>query len=167
MEQQKLRTVLGDAPQDAACAGNKQAGDPLGTLPPCAPLANPYVPFQNEDPARYPIQKGLIRGTLFPGLDLPYLGMVNDEEKGDRGLAELQALAFAIQELGLYLDTHGGDAEAAALFASYSKLYRQGVKVYQETRGPLTQLCAVPKDRYLWTEGPWPWEYDANRNEEA
>ena len=72
MEQQKLRTVLGDAPQDAACAGNKQAGDPLGTLPPCAPLANPYVPFQNEDPARYPIEKGLIRGAA---VGLCYMGL--------------------------------------------------------------------------------------------
>ncbi len=49
---------------------------------------------------------GLIRGTLFPGLDLPFMGMVNNTEKSDTPMHELQALAFAIQELALYLDTH-------------------------------------------------------------
>ena len=52
----------------------------LGTLPARAPLANPYVPFQDENPMQYEAKKGLIRGTLFPGLDLPFLGMVNTQE---------------------------------------------------------------------------------------
>ena len=42
-----------------------------GRLPAMAPLANPYVPFQLENPPQYEAQKGLVRGTLFPGLDLP------------------------------------------------------------------------------------------------
>ena len=41
-----------------------------GRLPAKAPLANPYVPFQLEDPPKYDPRKGLIRGTLFAGLDL-------------------------------------------------------------------------------------------------
>ena len=48
-----------------------------GRLPAMAPLANPYVPFQLENPPQYEAQKGLVRGTLFPGLDLPFMGMVN------------------------------------------------------------------------------------------
>ena len=43
-----------------------------GTLPACAPLANPYVPFQNDNPERYAAGRALMKGTLFPGLDLPY-----------------------------------------------------------------------------------------------
>ena len=53
----------------------------LGRMPAMAPLANPYVPFQLENPPRYEARKGLIRGTLFPGLDLPFMGMVNTKEK--------------------------------------------------------------------------------------
>lgn len=44
-----------------------------GRLPAMAPLANPYVPFQLENPPQYEAQKGLVRGTLFPGLDLPFM----------------------------------------------------------------------------------------------
>ena len=45
--------------------------DAQGTLPACAPLANPYVPFQNDNPERYAAGRALMKGTLFPGLDLP------------------------------------------------------------------------------------------------
>lgn len=136
-----------------------------GILPSPAPLATPYVPFQMEDPEKYSAKRGLIRGTLYPGLDLPFLGMVNDEEKSDTPLHELQALAFAIQELGLYLDTHRDDREAAELFAQYAELYRNGLQTYQAEYGPLCMKDAVPDGSYLWTKGPWPWEFSANEEE--
>ena len=44
-----------------------------GRLPSMAPLANPYVPFQIENPPVYEARKGIVRGTLFPGLDLPFM----------------------------------------------------------------------------------------------
>lgn len=166
MEQQLLRTILGNsAPQDqekAMGSKNKKRDSGLGELPALAPLANPYVPFQFENPERYTAGKGLIRGTLFPGLDLPYLGMVNNTEKGDEGLAELQALGFAINELALYLDTHEEDTEAAELYQSYVELYEKGLDRYQKTHGPLRRMDAVRNGRYVWAKGPWPWEYAAN-----
>ena len=118
-----------------------------------------------EDPEKYPARRGLIRGTLYPGLDLPFLGMVNELEKSDTPLHELQALAFAIQELGLYLDTHREDGDAAQLFAEYADLYRKGLDVYQQKFGPLCQKDAVQDGAYLWTQGPWPWEIAANEEE--
>ncbi|MBQ1372570.1 MAG: spore coat associated protein CotJA, partial [Oscillospiraceae bacterium] len=87
-----------------------------GTLPERAPLANPYVPFQPNGTEQYTAKTALIRGTLFPCLDLPFMGMVNTEEQSDTMMHQLQALGFAVQELGLYLDTHGDDTEAAELF---------------------------------------------------
>ena len=48
-----------------------------GRLPSMAPLANPYVPFQLENPPKYEPRTALVRGTLFPGLDLPFMDMVN------------------------------------------------------------------------------------------
>ena len=90
-----------------------------GKLPHQAPLANPYVPFQLDDPPKYEPRKALIRGTLYPGLDLPFMGMVNKNEKPVNALTELQTLAFAIQELALYLDTHKDDNEAMELYRTY------------------------------------------------
>ena len=87
-----------------------------GKLPAMAPLANPYVPFQMENPPKYEARKGLIRGTLYPGLDLPFMGMVNQKELPVTTKTELQALGFAINELALYLDTHRDDQEALELY---------------------------------------------------
>ena len=83
-----------------------------GRLPASAPLANPYVPFQHEDPPMYEARQGIIRGTMYPGLDLPFMGMVNRKELNNTPKAQLQTLAFAIQELALYLDTHRNDRQA-------------------------------------------------------
>ena len=136
-----------------------------GVLPANAPLANPYVPWQPENQEQYAARTGLIRGTLFPCLDLPFLGMVNTEEKSDTMLHELQALGFAIQELGLYLDTHGDDAEAAELFRQYSELYEAGIRQYEESCGPMFQKQAVRNGVYTWNSTPWPWEYRANQED--
>jgi len=87
-----------------------------GRLPATAPLANPYVPFQLENPPKYETRKALVRGTMFPGLDLPFMGMVNKTEKPVTPMTELQCMAFAIQELALYLDTHRDDQEALELY---------------------------------------------------
>ena len=139
--------------------------DCRGTLPARAPLANPYVPFQPNDSAQYPAKTGLIRGTLFPCLDLPFLGMVNTEEQSDTMLHQLQALGFAIQELGLYLDTHAEDAEAVELFRQYAELSETGMAQYQESCGPLFQKQAARNGTYAWNSAPWPWEYAANQED--
>ena len=131
-----------------------------GVLPAMAPLANPYVPFQQTDPVRYEARRGLIRGTLYPCLDLPFMDMVNETELSDTALHELQALGFAVQELGLYLDTHSEDEQAAELFRQYAELYKTGCARYDQTYGPLCQKDAAQSGRYTWTQGPWPWEYE-------
>ena len=133
-----------------------------GRLPAMAPLANPYVPFQLEDPPKYEARKGLIRGTLFPGLDLPFMGMVNTKEKAITPLTELQAMGFAIQELALYLDTHREDREALELYQTYQKLYHDGMKMYTKKCGPLSHKHPT-EGPYAWLDDPWPWEYCANK----
>lgn len=40
-----------------------QCANADGTLPSCAPLANPYVPFQQTGPDLYGASCALIRGT--------------------------------------------------------------------------------------------------------
>ena len=131
-----------------------------GRLPASAPLANPYVPFQLEDPPKYEARKALIRGTLYPGLDLPFKGMVNTKEKPVTPKTELQTLAFAIQELALYLDTHRDDKDALEQYRAYQQMYRR----LAEAQGkPLTHMSHSSGESYNWLDDPWPWEFCANK----
>lgn len=134
-----------------------------GLLPASAPLANAFVPFQKENPSRYEARKGLIRGTLFPGLDLPFLGMVNQKEKTITPLSELQVLGFAIQELALYLDTHRNDQEALELYQNYQKMYTHCREEYLKQRGPMNHFQTTSSQEYAWLSDPWPWEYCKNK----
>ena len=134
-----------------------------GRLPAEAPLANAYVPFQMENPPKYEARKGLVRGTLFPVLDLPFLGMVNQKEKNVTPMTELQALGFAVQELALYLDTHRDDLEAKKLYCSYQQMYDHCQKEYQKKYTPLNHLQISDAEGYEWLDDPWPWEYCKNK----
>ena len=134
-----------------------------GVLPPSAPLANPYVPYQRENPPTYEPRNGVVRGTLFPGLDLPYRGMINREPLSRTHLHELQTLAFAITELGEYLDTHSNDRETFNLFRNYVRMYKEARERYEAMHGPLMQKNAADQDCYNWLKDPWPWDYEANK----
>lgn len=141
----------------------KQTEGGQGRLPAMAPLANPYVPFQLENAPKYEARKGLIRGTLFPGLDLPFMGMVNQTEKPVTPLSELQALSFAVQELALYLDTHRDDTEALEIYRSYQQMLQHCRTEYLKKHGPLNHSQIVDSDQYTWLDDPWPWEYCKNK----
>lgn len=132
-----------------------------GRLPAMAPLANPYVPFQLESPPKYEPRMALVRGTLFPGLDLPFMGMVNHQEQPVTRKTELQTLGFVIQELALYLDTHPEDKEALELYQNYQKMLHKGMMEFNE-EVPLNHSMPTKGDRYRWLDDPWPWEYAAN-----
>ena len=134
-----------------------------GRMPAMAPLANTFVPFQLENPPRYEARKGMIRGTLFPGLDLPFLGMVNQKEKNVTPMTELQALHFAIQELALYLDTHRDDMEALEVYRDYQQMYERCKEEFKKKHGPLNHMKASSSECYDWLDDPWPWEYCKNK----
>ena len=134
----------------------------MGNLPAQAPLANPYVPFQQQDPPMYAPRTALVRGTLYTGLDLPFMGMVNKKERKVTPMTELQTMAFAIQELALYLDTHRDDTEALELYRTFQKMYQKEAEKYEEKCGPLTHK-SIQNGQYQWLNDPWPWEYAFNR----
>lgn len=140
--------------------------DGYGRLPALAPLANPYVPFQPEATNQYEARKALVRGTLYPGLDLPFKGMVNKSNLPVTPKSELQVIGFAMQELALYLDTHRDDAEALELYRRYQKLYRKHEEEYSRRYGPLTHTSANEDKEYRWLDDPWPWEYCGNHKED-
>ena len=144
-------------------SNNKGCGEGCGVLPVRAPLANPYVPFQEENAQTYQSETGLVRGTMFPGLDLPFMNMVNQSELSPTILHRLQALNFAVSELGLYLDTHPTDQDALELFNQYVELYEDALQKYENENGPITQMGSGMSGAYRWAEGPWPWDYRANK----
>lgn len=135
--------------------GQTEAG--TGILPTCAPLANPYVPFQRENPPRYPSQRGLARGTMYPGLDLPLKGMVNSD-KECTPLTELMALEFAVVELGLYLDTHPNDGDALEVFRDYVERAKEAKCAYEQKFGPLMLKEGGKSNCWDWICDPWPWD---------
>ena len=46
-------------------------------LPACGRLAASYVPVQPQGCRRYSPEDALAKGTLFPGLDLPWMNVSN------------------------------------------------------------------------------------------
>lgn len=140
---------------------NMECGN--GRMPSMAPLANPYVPFQLENPPKYEPSRALIRGTIFPGLDLPFQGKVNTKELTATPMTQLQTLNFVIQELQLYLDTHRNDQEALDAYRAYQQMYRQCRDQYEQKYGPLNQLTGDECKDYRWLDDPWPWEYSKNK----
>ena len=136
-----------------------------GELPSLAPLANPYVPYQMPNPPTYPAKNGIVRGTMFPGLDLPFMGMVNTTPLSETSLHELQTLCFAVVELGEYLDTHQDDMEAFELFRKYTELYKKAKEAYEQENGPLTMEASGKFSKYTWMHDPWPWDCQPERED--
>lgn len=141
----------------AACGGIN------GSLPgTCAQMAFPYIPMQDMNPKRYDNREALQRGTLFPGLDLPFHRELKTRfPAANTHLSELMALDFAIDELGLYLTTHRDDQEALALYWNYIRLGQEGRRRYEEMHGPLFQTDNT-EGSFKWLDDPWPWDEGGN-----
>lgn len=131
-----------------------------GALPgSCAPMVYPFIAMQERSTSRYDAGEALRSGTLFPGLDLPFrVQMQTRFPDIPAAMAELMGLDFALDELGLYLDTHPDDREALELFQSYSALARQGREKYESLYGPLERRSVAADGTYTWIRNPWPWE---------
>ncbi len=130
-----------------------------GPLPSCAPLGMSYVPPQKNADDAYDPNMALVRGTLFPGLDLPFMNVVNKGRLTGTPLGELMALDFVIKELNLYLDTHKDDDEAFRTLQSTLALYEEGKERYVKKYGPLMIKDLKHADCFSWLCDPWPWDY--------
>ena len=146
----------------AAQAAQASCPDGNGTLPSCAGLSVPYVPFQQNNPKKYAQSEALSNGTLFPGLNLPFHLAVEGSSLPATPLAELQALEFVVLELNLYLDTHKDDAEAFAMFKQFSAMEKAAKAAYESKYGPVTAQAAATGDSFQWLSDSWPWNYSQN-----
>ena len=146
--------------ETCSAAGSASCPDYFGTLPSCAGLAVPYVPFQQNGSQKYSQGDALSNGTLFPGLNLPFHLKVEGSTLPSNPLVELQALEFVVLELGIYLDTHPEDEEARAYFEEKSALRNEALDEYAHCYGPLTIDTAndTCSRSWEWVNQPWPWE---------
>ncbi len=82
---------------------------------------------------------------------------MNEREAMERRLNEI---AFAIHELVLFLDTHTECEKALSLLESYKGMYKELLEAYKNKYGTRILTYNDPNDntRWLWAEGPWPWE---------
>ena len=131
-----------------------------GRLPTNAPLGVPFVPFQHDNPPQYSPEEGLTRGTIFPGLDLPFQNVVNKTNPAHGTLTgEVLALSMALTDLHLYLDTHPHDTAVIQIFQHYCERLDNAKARYVKAHGPLTLQDAIQDGRYVWTDDPWPWDF--------
>ena len=126
-------------------------------MPSCAPLAVPMVASQQSSEPAFEKGEALAKGTLFPGLDLPFMDYVSNGPVDNTPLTELMALDFVTQELALYLDTHPDDGEAFKTWKSFTALAKEGRKRYVELYGPVMRSDTAKFDCWVWPEEPWPW----------
>lgn len=135
-----------------------------GALPENAPLAAAYVPMQRAATPAYEANEALSRGTLFPGLDLPFMNIVNNDV-AQTPLTELQAVCFVAHELALYLDTHRDDAEAFQMYQTFLALKKEAHERYTKLCGPITHSDMLGASSYVWPGDPWPWDYKRKSEE--
>ena len=134
-----------------------------GSLPERFPLATALTPMQDSADPIYESNDALSKGTLFPGLDLPFMNIVNPDLPVTPQ-TEMMAIDFVVHELGLYLDTHAEDEEALAVFQSFLAMQKEARRRYRDMCGPIMKTDLLGADHYSWLHDPWPWDY-AGRKE--
>ena len=100
------------------------------------------------------LEEALRFGTLFPELHKPMNGHC---PASVACISRERALAFAIWEVRLYLDTHPCDEKALALL--------RRLMAAAEGENYATSFLPDCGDGWTWTQGPWPWEYGCVRRD--
>ncbi|MCL2839909.1 MAG: spore coat associated protein CotJA [Defluviitaleaceae bacterium] len=114
-------------------------------------LAYPYVPAQKFT-MRYSDDDAIIRGTLFPELDLPFGCFENSKHLPSTPMTELMKLDFVCLELKLYLDVNPNDTNTLALYRDYQ---RRSEEAKNKTLGSQAQF-----NYNNWVYDPWSWELE-------
>ena len=111
----------------------------------------------------YDPYNGLVRGNMFKNLYDPYKSGEPYEIKPMNAQAELltniDALSFAMVDLGLFLDVNPNNQDAIKLFNQYREQKENLTKDYEAKYGPITldsdSLNSYP---WSWNDMPWPWD---------
>ena len=72
-------------------------------------------------------------------------------------LRQIMEHDFVAFDLNLYLNTHPTDVEALRRHREAVEASNSRKAQYQQMYGPLTASAADNKNRWTWSENPWPW----------
>jgi spore coat protein JB len=81
--------------------------------------------------------------------------MNNKDRMND--LRTLQAAAFVVDEVGLYLQGHPTNKNALNYYSKAVKELKDLTDKYEKAYGPLTMVNAGGPV-WNWIQGPWPWQ---------
>ena len=70
--------------------------------------------------------------------------------------------AFAMIDIGLYLDLHSCDEKAMDYYNKYQQINKEVRREYEDRFGPLTSNGVNTCDGWTWVRDPWPWEGGCN-----
>ena len=104
---------------------------------------------------------GFIRGNMYSNLYDPYKNYqparISAKSERDELLLQIQQLAFAMNDIALYLDVKENDMNKINLFNTYSKKKEELTKTYESKYGPLVRDY-YKYNNWKWDNNPWPWE---------
>ena len=73
---------------------------------------------------------------------------------------QLQAVDFALDEMGLFLNTHPGEKEALSIYSKFLKIREQVRNEYIKKFGPIIAEDYQGGPTWDWVHNPWPWDKD-------
>lgn len=75
-------------------------------------------------------------------------------------LQQVQALAFVVKDVNLFLNTHPYSQAALNFYAKYNTLYLEALAEYESQFGPISVDSVNIADGWSWINMPWPWEME-------
>ena len=77
-------------------------------------------------------------------------------------IRKLQTVDFSIAETVLYLDAYPSSAPALAYYHKLVNERKKLVDALARSGRPVTCMDNTDTGSWRWTDGPWPWQPDAN-----
>ena len=73
-------------------------------------------------------------------------------------MQNVREAAFALIDIGLYLDSHPEDEQALDYYNKYQEINKEVRREYEKNFGPLTSNGVDTCAGWTWVCDPWPWE---------
>ena len=75
-------------------------------------------------------------------------------------LSRIATCDFILTETALFLDTHPDCSEALDFYRKHLEMRKKAAEEYTEKFGMLRHEDYIDQNKWQWTEGPWPWEFE-------
>lgn len=119
-----------------------------------------FRPEKKQPEVTNPVN-GFNRGNMFNNIydgykNYNYKVMVKGER--DTLLLNIQILAFALNDLKIYLDLYPTDKECINLYNKYNEELQRYKNTFENKYGPITADGVKYQNEFTWIKNPWPWD---------